>query len=130
MEKLIIEGGRTLKGEIQVSGAKNAVLPIMAAVLLTDEPCVIRRVPDLRDMAYFWSAVHQSMLSFDDILLNELYQKLMDFIVLFLIVSLWPLFLGNFGEQVNSVLIFDSSQELQHFLIKNKFAILALFFNQ
>ena len=50
MEKLTIEGGRPLKGEVRVSGAKNAVLPIMAATLLTDEPCVIRRVPDLRDM--------------------------------------------------------------------------------
>lgn len=50
MEKLVIEGGRPLKGEVQISGAKNAVLPIMAATLLTDEPCIIRDVPDLRDM--------------------------------------------------------------------------------
>ena len=49
MDKLIIEGGVKLKGEITVSGAKNAVLPIMAATLLTDEPCVIKNVPHLRD---------------------------------------------------------------------------------
>jgi UDP-N-acetylglucosamine 1-carboxyvinyltransferase len=46
---LIIEGGVKLKGEVTVSGAKNAVLPILAATLLTDEPCVIKGVPNLRD---------------------------------------------------------------------------------
>ncbi|MBN1870305.1 MAG: UDP-N-acetylglucosamine 1-carboxyvinyltransferase [Candidatus Omnitrophica bacterium] len=49
MEKLIIEGERPLKGEVTISGAKNAALPIMAATLLTDEPCVLRNIPQLRD---------------------------------------------------------------------------------
>ncbi len=49
MEKLVIEGGQTLKGEITVGGSKNSALPILAATLLTDEPCVIRNVPKLRD---------------------------------------------------------------------------------
>ena len=49
MDKLIIEGGVKLKGVVTVSGAKNAVLPILAATLLTDEPCVIENVPNLRD---------------------------------------------------------------------------------
>jgi len=49
VDKLVIEGGRALKGEVTVSGAKNAVLPILAATLLTDEPCVIKGVPNLRD---------------------------------------------------------------------------------
>ncbi len=49
MDKLVIEGGAKLKGEIKVSGAKNAVLPILAATLLTDEPCVIHNCPNLRD---------------------------------------------------------------------------------
>jgi len=49
MDKLIIEGGAKLKGEVTVSGAKNAVLPILAATLLTDEPCLIKSVPNLRD---------------------------------------------------------------------------------
>ncbi|MDD5108004.1 MAG: UDP-N-acetylglucosamine 1-carboxyvinyltransferase [Candidatus Omnitrophica bacterium] len=49
MDKLVIEGGVKLKGEVTVSGAKNAVLPILAATLLTDEPCEIRGVPNLRD---------------------------------------------------------------------------------
>ena len=49
MDKLVIEGGVRLKGEVTVSGAKNAVLPILAATLLTDEPCLIKGVPNLRD---------------------------------------------------------------------------------
>jgi UDP-N-acetylglucosamine 1-carboxyvinyltransferase len=49
MEKLVIEGGNALKGEVKISGSKNAALPIMAATLLTDEPCIIRNVPKLRD---------------------------------------------------------------------------------
>jgi len=49
MDKLIIEGGVKLKGEVVISGSKNAVLPILAATLLTDEACVINRVPALRD---------------------------------------------------------------------------------
>jgi UDP-N-acetylglucosamine 1-carboxyvinyltransferase len=49
MEKLVIEGGRPLKGDIQVSGSKNSALPIMAAALLTEEDVVLRNVPKLRD---------------------------------------------------------------------------------
>jgi len=49
MEKLVIEGGVPLKGEVVVSGSKNAVLPILAATLLTDEPCIIKGAPFLRD---------------------------------------------------------------------------------
>ncbi|MDD4908989.1 MAG: UDP-N-acetylglucosamine 1-carboxyvinyltransferase [Candidatus Omnitrophica bacterium] len=49
MDKLVIEGGVRLKGEVTISGAKNAALPILAATLLTDEPCVIKGVPFLRD---------------------------------------------------------------------------------
>jgi len=49
MDKLIIEGGRPLSGEVKISGAKNSALPIMAATLLTDETCILRGVPKLRD---------------------------------------------------------------------------------
>jgi len=49
MDKLIIEGNVKLKGEVEVSGAKNAVLPILAATLLTDDLCIIKDVPNLRD---------------------------------------------------------------------------------
>ncbi len=49
MEKLVIEGNHYLKGAIQISGAKNAVLPIMAAALLVEGETQINRVPNLRD---------------------------------------------------------------------------------
>ena len=52
MDSLLIKGGVPLHGEVQISGAKNAVLPIMAATLLTRERCVIRRVPDLSDVQF------------------------------------------------------------------------------
>ncbi|MFA5096322.1 MAG: UDP-N-acetylglucosamine 1-carboxyvinyltransferase [Candidatus Omnitrophota bacterium] len=49
MDKLMIEGGIKLTGEVTTSGAKNAVLPILAATLLTDDACIIKGVPVLRD---------------------------------------------------------------------------------
>src|SRR5436309_3346378 len=52
MDSLLIKGGFPLNGEVLISGAKNAVLPIMAATLLTAEPCVIRRVPNLSDVKF------------------------------------------------------------------------------
>ena len=52
MDRFVIQGGVPLRGEVTISGAKNAALPIMAAALLTDEPCVIRRVPNLSDVRF------------------------------------------------------------------------------
>src|SRR5437899_3240089 len=52
MDSLLIKGGVPLCGEVKISGAKNAVLPIMASTLLTAEKCVIRRVPDLSDVGF------------------------------------------------------------------------------
>lgn len=52
MESLLIKGGVPLCGDVAISGAKNAVLPILAATLLTSEPCVIRRVPNLSDVKF------------------------------------------------------------------------------
>ena len=52
MDSFLIKGGTPLRGEVAISGAKNAVLPIMAATLLTAEPCVIRRVPQLSDVRF------------------------------------------------------------------------------
>jgi UDP-N-acetylglucosamine 1-carboxyvinyltransferase len=52
MDSFLINGGGPLYGEVQISGSKNAALPIMAATLLTEEPCVIRRVPDLSDTRF------------------------------------------------------------------------------
>src|SRR5215471_3421147 len=52
MDSLLIKGGVPLHGEVTISGAKNAVLPIMAACLLTPEPCTIRHVPNLSDVRF------------------------------------------------------------------------------
>jgi UDP-N-acetylglucosamine 1-carboxyvinyltransferase len=50
MDKLVIEGGRSLHGEVAVSGAKNAALPILFSALLTDGPCTYHNIPRLRDI--------------------------------------------------------------------------------
>ena len=50
MDKLIIKGGRPLKGSVRISGSKNAALPMMAASLMTEEDIVLKNVPDLRDI--------------------------------------------------------------------------------
>jgi UDP-N-acetylglucosamine 1-carboxyvinyltransferase len=52
MDSFLIKGGVPLNGDVAISGSKNAALPIMAAALLTSEPCVIRRVPDLSDTRF------------------------------------------------------------------------------
>lgn len=50
MDKLLIRGGAQLNGEISISGAKNAALPILSATLLTDQPVTIGKVPHLHDI--------------------------------------------------------------------------------
>jgi len=50
MDKFIIPGGVRLKGEVTISGAKNAALPLLAGCLLTEAPCTLRSVPDLADI--------------------------------------------------------------------------------
>lgn len=50
MEKIVIEGGRPLRGKIRISGAKNAALPALFASLLAEGPCRLDGVPDLRDI--------------------------------------------------------------------------------
>jgi len=51
MDKLLIRGGRTLQGEVPISGAKNAALPELCAALLTAEPVTLLNVPRLQDVA-------------------------------------------------------------------------------
>ena len=50
MAKIIINGGEVLNGEVQISGAKNAVLPILCATILADEPVTLSNVPHLHDV--------------------------------------------------------------------------------
>lgn len=51
MDRLLIEGGVSLKGETMISGAKNAALPLLTAALLTRDPVTLTNVPDLNDVA-------------------------------------------------------------------------------
>lgn len=50
MDKLLITGGSRLQGEVRAAGAKNAALPILAATLLAESPCVLSNIPHLRDI--------------------------------------------------------------------------------
>ncbi len=50
MQTFIIEGGHPLQGEVTVAGNKNAALPIIAATVLTDEPCILTNLPAIRDV--------------------------------------------------------------------------------
>lgn len=50
MDKIIVRGGRALRGKVQVEGSKNAALPILLASLLTEEDCVFRNVPNVVDV--------------------------------------------------------------------------------
>lgn len=68
MEKLYIRGRRCLNGEVSISGAKNAVLPILAATLLTDQRVTINNVPHLHDVTTTVKLLRQMGVS---VLLNE-----------------------------------------------------------
>ena len=50
MEKLVIKGGTPLKGEVTISGAKNAALAILPATLLMNDVCTIENVPNISDV--------------------------------------------------------------------------------
>ena len=51
MDKYVIHGGRRLTGEVEISGAKNAAVALIPAVLLCDEPCILENVPDISDVS-------------------------------------------------------------------------------
>ena len=57
MEQYIIEGGTPLKGEVTISGAKNAALGILAASILTDEDVLIENIPDVNDINVMLEAI-------------------------------------------------------------------------
>ncbi len=50
MDKIVVQGGRRLAGEVQVSGSKNAALPVLFSSLLTAQPCVYQSIPNLADI--------------------------------------------------------------------------------
>ena len=68
MEKLLIKGGTSLKGEISCSGAKNAALPMIAATILSDEDIILKNLPYLQDITTMFELLG-SMGA--DIILNE-----------------------------------------------------------
>ena len=51
MDKFVINGGIPLKGDVIISGAKNAAVAIVAATILSDEPCVLENVPEISDIS-------------------------------------------------------------------------------
>lgn len=57
MEQYIIKGGRPLRGEVSISGAKNAALPLLAAAIMTDETVMIDNLPDVRDIGVLLQAI-------------------------------------------------------------------------
>lgn len=64
---IVTRGGHPLKGDVRIGGAKNAALPMMAAALLTDEPCVLENVPVLEDIFVMVNLLRQigAEVSFD-----------------------------------------------------------------
>jgi UDP-N-acetylglucosamine 1-carboxyvinyltransferase len=50
MSRFVVQGGHPIRGEITPTGNKNAALPMLAACLLTDQPVILRRVPDIQDV--------------------------------------------------------------------------------
>lgn len=71
MQQIKIKGGIPLKGEISISGAKNAALPLMTAALLTDEPLILTNMPDLADITSMLALLDQHGV----FLTNELASK-------------------------------------------------------
>ncbi|MFN2118878.1 MAG: UDP-N-acetylglucosamine 1-carboxyvinyltransferase [Anaerolineales bacterium] len=67
MEEFIIEGGVPLKGEITPAGNKNAALPLLAACILTDEPVILHRVPQIRDVLDMRELVTSLGVSVEDL---------------------------------------------------------------
>lgn len=66
MDKIIIEGGKTLNGQVQLSGAKNAALPCMSACLLTEGMHRLKNVPDLRDIKTIKLIMSRMGLAFEE----------------------------------------------------------------
>jgi len=69
MHSFLIDGGVSLRGDIGIDGAKNAALPVCCAALLTDEPVILHRVPQLRDVStilYMLSSLGKRVVRNDD----------------------------------------------------------------
>jgi UDP-N-acetylglucosamine 1-carboxyvinyltransferase len=67
MDKFLIQGGARLEGEVTISGAKNSALPALAACLLTAEPVVLERIPDVRDIGTMRKLLSWTGAQIDDL---------------------------------------------------------------
>ena len=65
MEQYIIKGGNPLVGEVEIGGAKNAALAILAAAIMTDETVTIDNLPDVNDinvlLENWWQVIHRKI---------------------------------------------------------------------
>ena len=59
MDQYVIKGGNPLVGEVEIGGAKNAALAILAAAIMTDETVLIENLPDVRDINVLLEAMQQ-----------------------------------------------------------------------
>lgn len=80
MEKFIITGGKPLKGEVSISGAKNSVVAIIPAAILVDGPCTIENVPDISDVKMLVNILRDlgaevDLVSNDSLSINSQYLK-------------------------------------------------------
>ncbi len=67
MDKFVIQGGQPLQGEVTPSGNKNSALPLLAATLLTDEPVILRNLPDIQDVRAMCSLLQSLGVSVDEV---------------------------------------------------------------
>ena len=61
MEQYIIKGGNPLVGEVEIGGAKNAALGILAAAIMADEPVLIENLPDVMTLMSCWRQSRESV---------------------------------------------------------------------
>ena len=67
MERFVIKGGVALNGEVEIGGAKNAALGLLAAAIMTDEDVTIENLPDVSDiicLVLFWASLTRQRLLF------------------------------------------------------------------
>ena len=73
MEQYVIKGGNPLVGEVEIGGAKNAALAILAAAIMTDETVLIENLPDVRDINVLLDAIAGIGAQVDRV--NRVYRK-------------------------------------------------------
>ncbi|RAL23336.1 UDP-N-acetylglucosamine 1-carboxyvinyltransferase [Thermoflavimicrobium daqui] len=59
MDKLVIKGGQTLSGSVQISGSKNSALALIPAILLSDAPCILENVPQIGDVMTYLELIQE-----------------------------------------------------------------------